>query len=359
MTVDVVFERVRAADPAPPRQGDYEELFRAIVATPADPRLARQRRRVTGTRLVLVALIVFLILAGTATAMYFALRDRDSLTFPSGDSIAAVVGSDAGQSDKVWQCPDDSGWCGEITGVAWSPDGERLALMFGALSADSRYLGFHLIDPRTGSDQHISAQKMVPTFGCFSPSYLTWSPDGKRLAYVCRGIGTAPDGSGGIYTIRPDGSERRLIATGPFQAFSPTWSPDSKRIAFVSNRTGDNDIWVMSAAGKDAHDLTGDDEDIGDVDPAWSPDGDTIMWASTRNSDTLHLWYMDTDGKNPREAVTITDQPDHDPDWSPDGNFIVFHRGGQGEFVLVATKDGKILQKVEMKDDWVRLPAWR
>src|SRR5438034_243538 len=89
---------VQILDPELARGADYEELFRAIVATEGDPRLARRRLpRVTGMRLVLAALIVLLILAGTATATYFVLRTRTSnaITFPKGGSIVSVVGSAA------------------------------------------------------------------------------------------------------------------------------------------------------------------------------------------------------------------------------------------------------------------------
>ena len=230
---------------------------------------------------------------------------------------------------------------GNTNSAAWSPDKSQFVYV--------RDGGLRIADADGSND------RMLTPAGS-TDGLPEWSPDGLRIAFSSR-----RDGGLEVYTMTVKSRQLKQLTNNrnDIDDRGPTWSPDSKRIAFVSNRSGDNDIWVMSAAGKDPENLTGDDEEIGDVDPAWSPDGSTIIWASTRNSDTLHLWYMDPDGSNPREAVAITDQPDHDPDWSPDGNFITFHRGGQGEFVLVATKDGKILQKVEMKDDWVRLPAWR
>jgi hypothetical protein len=153
---DMVLDRIRAANPVHAREADYEMLFRAIVATPRDSRLPRQRRRVTGMRLVLVALVVFLVLAATATATYLALRSSDAITFPQqGGSIVSVVGSGTAKGKPVWQCPGGANWCGEISGIAWSPDGERLALSLWEVGANSSYVGFHLIDPRTGTDRHI------------------------------------------------------------------------------------------------------------------------------------------------------------------------------------------------------------
>jgi hypothetical protein len=190
--MDMVLERIRAANPVQARQADYEEPFRAIVETQGDLRLARRRLpRVTGMRLVLVTLIVLLVLAGTATATYFVLRTRTSnaITFPKGSSMVAVVGSGAAGGRPIWHCPGGADWCGDIAGVAWSPDGERLALSLGELGGNSPYIGFHIIDLGRGTDWHIPARAMVATFGCFTPSYLTWSPDGTLLAYTCRDMG--------------------------------------------------------------------------------------------------------------------------------------------------------------------------
>src|SRR5262249_52160130 len=123
-------------------------------------------------------------------------------------------------------------WCGDIAGDAWSPDGEQLALSLGELGGDSSYVGFHIIDPRIKTDYHIARLATLRKFGCITPSYLTWSPDGTSLAYTCRDTAVGPSANGTIYTIRPDGTGRRLIPTRPFAAFSPTWSPDGRRLAF-------------------------------------------------------------------------------------------------------------------------------
>jgi hypothetical protein len=338
MTMDMVLERVRAANPVAAREADYEELFRAIVASQGDPRLGRRRpRRLTGMRLVLVAVIVFLILAGTATAMYFALRTKDALTFPSGGSIASVVGSGADGS-PVLRCPGPA-LCSDITGIAWSPDGERLALMLGGLGGNSRYVGFHLIDLRTGSDRHIQA--VVRTFGCNLPGYLAWSPDGKRLAYTCRG-GTGPGrwDADGIYTIRPDGTGRRLILTGPFRAFSPTWSPDSKRLVFSTGETPLQEpmdggsgptfrsaLYVIDVAGTHARRVA-----LGAL-PDWSPDGKTIAYfapgCGQDPNSTGRIRLVTPTGRDvtppaaPCDGIGPANHPV--PAWSPDGRRIAIH----------------------------------
>jgi dipeptidyl aminopeptidase/acylaminoacyl peptidase len=336
MTTDMVLERIRAANLVQTRQADNEMLFRAIVSTPGDSRLTRERHRLTGMRLAFVALVVFLVLAATATATYFALRSSDTITFPQGGSIVSVAGTGATKRHPVWHCPGGADWCGEIAGIAWSPDGERLALSLWELGANSSYVGFHLIDPRTGTDRHIPAKDMVPRFGCVALSYLTWSPNGKLLAYTCRGI--LDPGDTGIYTIRPDGTGHRLIATGPFPAYSPTWSPDGKRLAFSTGESplqrpvGESIgpisyrsvIYVIDLAGRHARRIA-----TGAL-PDWSPDGKTIAYFASGcegiPNDTGRIRLVTPTGRDvtpptaPCDGIGPARHPI--PAWSPDGRQI-------------------------------------
>ncbi len=373
MTMDMVLERIRAANTVHAREADYEELFRAIVATEGDPRLARRRLpRVTGMRLVLAALIVLLILAGTATATYFVLRTRTSnaITFPKGGSIVSVVGSGAAGGRPIWHCPGGANWCGDIAGVAWSPDGEQLALSLGELGGHSPYIGFHIVDLRTGTDRHIAAS--AATFGCFTPSYLTWSPDGKLLAYTCRDMGVGPSARGSIYTIRPDGTGRHPIATGPFPAFSPTWSPDGKRLAYSTGEipfpgppgmtSYRSAVYVVDLAGSQGRRVA-----TGAL-PDWSPDGKTIAYFAPGCAPT-------PDNKGRIRLVTPTGRDVTPPTapcdgigpagrpvaaWSPDGQQIAVGTG-TAQYVMNANGTGlRLLQRGRFTSLWGHIrPAWR
>ena len=366
MTMDMALERIRAANPVQARQADYEELFRAIVATPGDPRLARRRSdRITGMRLVLVALIVFLVLAGTATATYFALRTSDAITLPEGGSIVSVVGSDAGR--PVWHCPGGANWCGEISGVAWSPDGERLALSLWEVGGNSSYVGFHIIDPRTGTDRHIRGD-MEQRFGCWAPTSLAWSPDGKLIAYSCRAFESSTSAVGQIYTIRPDGTGRRHILTGPLPAYSPTWSPDGKQLAFSTGiqpfqkpqrgMTGYRSaVWVIDLDGPHARRLA-----LG-ASPDWSPDGKTIAYVSPGcggdpdKKGRIRLVTPTgrdvTPPKAPCDGIGPAGHPV--PAWSPDGSQIAVATD-RGVYLMHA--DGTRL-KLLRRGGSVGRPAWR
>ena len=93
-----------------------------------------------------------------------------------------------------------------------------------------------------------------------------------------------------IYTVRPDGSDRRVLIR---DASSPSWSSDGSRMAFVSFRDrngqtcGDDlcayrgELYVARADATGQRRLTRNRGD--DAEPAWSSDGSRILFSSTRN----------------------------------------------------------------------------
>ncbi len=64
-------------------------------------------------------------------------------------------------------------------------------------------------------------------------------------------------------------------------SYDPTWSPDGGRIAFVSEESGSKDIWVISADGSNARNLTPNSKRA-EGHPSWSPDGSRIVFCSNR-----------------------------------------------------------------------------
>lgn len=69
----------------------------------------------------------------------------------------------------------------------------------------------------------------------------------------------------------------------------------SSKIAFASDRTGDQEIYVMDSDGSNVVQLT--HSPGWDAMPAWSPDGNKIAFQSDRDGNR-EIYVMDADGSN-------------------------------------------------------------
>ena len=88
---------------------------------------------------------------------------------------------------------------------------------------------------------------------------IDWSPDCARIAYSSPGIGDRPGVSSNVFTVRPDGTSLAKLTKsrgGKINNGLDSWSPDGKKIAFVSNRTGTYEIYVMNANGSGVSQVT-------------------------------------------------------------------------------------------------------
>jgi Tol biopolymer transport system component len=193
---------------------------------------------------------------------------------------------------------------------------------------------------------------------------LAWSPDGSRIAFSARTVSRARweqekygalDGADyEVYVMDADGSHRRQLTDNAFDDVWLSWSPDGSRLAFSSDREGSRDLYAMSADGSGVTRLTSDEGD--ESAPSWSPDGARIAFMS-KQGDHWRLRIVDADGSEERDlAPNAADA--YNPVWSPDGSRLAYYAspGGPGnDHVFVVSVDGTAPPEAVAKGIY---PAW-
>jgi len=260
-------------------------------------------------------------------------RDTMPRWSPSGEELAFL--SDRTGSDQLWVIPRN---CGEarqltnfvepVTGFAWSPDGQRIAVVTRAQQAEGkvdpetdvvrltrlRYRfdgqrGFlherrsHIwvVDLRTGTLERA-------TDGDWDDDWLAWSPDGSQLVFTSNRTEEREwNAASELWLLRFDAAGRTVdlscVTGGPSAAFGrPSWSPDGRLIAAV----GHFESWAGSARHKRLWVMT--------------PDGNE-RWNHSADFDATLEDSLLTDAFGPSKPGLL---------WSPDGRWIFTQVSEQG-----------------------------
>jgi Tol biopolymer transport system component len=167
---------------------------------------------------------------------------------------------------------------------SWSPGSRRL--VYEALSSGATTLG--VVDLRSGASRRIPG-----TAGAADP---TWSARGE-IAFV-RGRA--------VYTVQSSGrSLRRLVrGTSPSRT---SWSPNGRRLAYLAAeraRTGNRwGVWIVGADGRRRLRVGTATYDRG---LAWSPDSRRLVW----ENDFERLIVAHADRHNSARFLTRGSEPD-------------------------------------------------
>ena len=211
----------------------------------------------------------------SSTSLGKAKRHRTQLLYTSGykQGLSGVLVAPLLERSEFNILPKTqilSGHFDDVTAVAWSPDGKRIA---------------------TGADDGVRVWDVVTGEGLFSLEHgskvrsVAWSPDGRRIA-------AASDG--GVRVLDAVTGEELLNLEHSSQVDSVAWSPDGSRIA-----TGPDGVWVWDAVtGKELLSL----EHGSQVDSVvWSPDGRYILTKSWRSE--IRIWDV-TSGEQASFFIT-------------------------------------------------------
>jgi len=142
--------------------------------------------------------------------------------------------------------------------------------------------------------------------------YVSLSYDGNRIAFGSRGdIFSVPVKSG--ITLN-------LTRTSNVHDRNSEWSPDGKWIAYLSDKTGEDEIFLIQPDGnKEPVQLT-KNADTYKFGLQWSPDGKKIAW----HDQMKRLQIVDTETKEVILAATSNAGEISDYNWSPDSRWLAY-----------------------------------
>ncbi|MEX0601379.1 MAG: peptidase S9, partial [Rhodothermales bacterium] len=224
--------------------------------------------------------------------------------------------------------PDIDG--GEINiSPSVSPDGRYVAFLS---ERDLFSINLFVADAETGevitslqnpaADRHMDALRFINSAG-------SWSPDGRRLAFVSFAKG---DNQISIFNVENRSVRERFSVEGVSAMTNLSWSPDGSSIAFSGLDGGISDLYVLNLETNAVRQLT--DDRFADLQPDWSPDGRFVAFTTDRGPDGTDFEMLDY--RRNRLAVydTETDEIDiltpfgealhHNPQFSPDGRSLFF-----------------------------------
>lgn len=157
----------------------------------------------------------------------------------------------------------------------------------------------------------------------------------------------SPDGKGSVFSARGDifvvpaekGNLINLTKSVGTHDRNPVWSPDGKWIAFVSDKTGEDEVYIIKPDGSALTQLTNDAKSYR-FELDWSPDSKYLL-----NSDKLmNLYLIDITTKQVKTIANSKSWEIRSFGFSPDSKWVSYTDEGENRFSqihLYSIADGK------------------
>jgi len=172
---------------------------------------------------------------------------------------------------------------------------------------------------------------------------------------------------GEIWIVSREGGDARRLVTGSDRLSGPVFSPDGTMIAYTGNYHGNDDVYVVRAAGGEPRRLTyhpGEDIVVG-----WTPDSKNVLFTSQRASysDPRQFFTMPVGGGFPTELPLPMGSVGS---YSPDGTHLAYvpifqwepdwkqYHGGQTTPIWIANLADSSITKIPRDNSNDKNPMW-
>lgn len=277
-------------------------------------------------------------------------------------------------SMRIGLVPASGGDVREVVGETasfpfWHPEGDRVSAMYGPMSLADWALNWDLgVMPLDANLRPAGALEPV-IVGPHEDFGLTWSPDGRWLAYHShRSPGPAMAYGGGGATddiwLRPaaGGEEIRLSNDAGFEVCQPDWSPDGFELMFVAidPRAGRYRPVVVEIDPETGARVAQRDFRVpgieGDVlAAAYSPTAPEVALQERTRDGRHHLWIVAIDSLEKRLLAEFDSLPelsgvDFDP-WGESVVYTALSKGHHQLFRVDATGDSDPEQLTNVQEE--------
>ena len=206
--------------------------------------------------------------------------------------------------------------------ATWSPDGKWIAFHASASGKGQPIIMPRPGAATTDSDifvldvdgflKHRAQPKNITNNPAAVDEDADWSPDGRKILFTSHPVGDKTDNNvtAEIYVIDPEGKRKpERLTNNTEEERAPAWSPDGKRILFMCRKGSPVqggvvptfELCVMNADGTGLRRLTNTGHYLT---PHWSPDGRQIVFhKAVGGPGRFQLFLINADGTGERQVT--------------------------------------------------------
>jgi Tol biopolymer transport system component len=336
-------------------------------------------------RFAFLAAVLLVLLVGVASALGgFATSGQKPLLVYSSFRGTAAQHDGLGKRRSLYVLRPDGRGLRRLTtsdrsdvDAAWSSGGGLIAYSSGVLVPIPASGGDWGVDEAEIDVLNSASGRVRPLTSTVSPfvdASPTWSPDGRRIAFV-RYDHYEESPENGVYVIGTDGQGLRRIAvfgSSTNESFWPSpptaidWSPDGKLLAFVAwgipVPRGPDENEVVALLDPESGKITHVRHLAGARGVAWSPDGRTLAVTREGVSAASRGVFVVPAYGGPARRIVATRYA-RGVSWSPDGRQLAFGAvmpTGRKDFDIFTVRlDGNGLKRLTANPSNDYSPDWR